>query len=82
MIVANDKLPLVFAGPILRRTSPERLVLWLAVREPARVRIGIDAGKVSARDVVLTPGETTACLEDGSEFFLSKLLLEQRVDCT
>jgi hypothetical protein len=61
MIVANDKLPLVFAGPILRRTSPERLVLWLAVREPARVRIGIDAGKVSARDVVLTPGETTAC---------------------
>jgi hypothetical protein len=54
-------LPLVFAGPILRRSSPERLVLWLAVREPVRVRITIDAGEASAREIVLEPGETSTC---------------------
>lgn len=61
MTFDNNRLPLVFAGPILRRSSPERLVLWLAVREPVRVRITIDAGAASARELVLAPGETPAC---------------------
>lgn len=61
MTIVSNPLPLVFAGPILRRSSPERLVLWLAVREPVRVHITIDAGESSSRDILLTPGETTSC---------------------
>jgi hypothetical protein len=49
---------MVLAGPILRRSTPQRLVLWLAVREPARVRIEIDHGQGSPFDRVLDPGQT------------------------
>lgn len=61
MTHASRALPLVFAGPILRRISAQRLVLWLAVREPVRVRLAIHAGEAAAHDYVLTPGETAAC---------------------
>ena len=52
-----SSVPLVLAGPLLRRCSPDRLVLWLAVREPVRVRIRLDCGDGDTRDHVLAPGE-------------------------
>ncbi|MBL8891316.1 MAG: alkaline phosphatase family protein [Planctomycetaceae bacterium] len=61
MIRAVDELPLVFAGPILRRATATRLVFWLAVREPVRVRIVIDSGDDTSRELFLTPGETAGC---------------------
>jgi hypothetical protein len=80
MTVDSDPLPLVFAGPILRRSSPERLVLWLAVREPVRLRITIDAGEASARDTVLTPGETTSCRLLTAGTYLHYLLIDLAFD--
>jgi hypothetical protein len=37
--VTEAELPLVLAGPILRRVTPERITLWLATREPCRVAL-------------------------------------------
>lgn len=56
----ETSLPLVFVGPILRRSSAQQLVLWLAVREPVRVHITIDAGEETPRDIELAPGQA-AC---------------------
>ncbi|GAA0780978.1 alkaline phosphatase family protein [Roseibium denhamense] len=33
------QVPAVLAGPVVRRTLPDRLTFWLAARAPARVRI-------------------------------------------
>jgi hypothetical protein len=80
MTIDNDALPLVFAGPILRRSSPERLALWLAVREPVRVRITINAGDEAARDIVLAPGETTTCRLLTAGTYLHYLLIDLAFD--
>ncbi len=53
-------LPLVLAGPIMRRSMPERLTLWLALREPVRVRLELECGEASPRRYSLEPG-TAEC---------------------
>jgi hypothetical protein len=57
MTSTGNALPLVLAGPLLRRSSPQQLVLWLAVREPVRARITIDPGEVPALDRLVAPGQ-------------------------
>ncbi|MFN3496079.1 MAG: hypothetical protein ACK40L_16385 [Hydrogenophaga sp.] len=42
---ADSELPLVLAGPILRRLEARRLVFWLATRAPVRVRLTLDTGE-------------------------------------
>jgi hypothetical protein len=54
--VSAPSLPLVIAGPILRRMTPERLTLWLAVREPVRVRLELACGETRPRVYPLEPG--------------------------
>jgi hypothetical protein len=61
MTLTRDNLPPVWAGPILRRATPERLVVWLAVREPARVRVVLESADGADRAFVLTPGESNRC---------------------
>jgi hypothetical protein len=62
-------LPLVWAGPILRRVSRDRISLWLAVREPVRARLELapqpqqealpapDHGQPQAQTYILEPGD-------------------------
>jgi hypothetical protein len=50
MTTARSSLPLVLAGPLLRRASPQQVVLWLAVREPLRVRITMQPGEGPSRE--------------------------------
>ncbi|MCB1797776.1 MAG: alkaline phosphatase family protein [Gammaproteobacteria bacterium] len=79
MSTAGTSLPLVLAGPILRRAAPEQLVLWLAVREPMRVRVTIDPGEGPARNRVFAPGEAGCrCLTAGAH--LHYLLIDLRCD--
>ena len=54
----NDStLPLVLAGPILRRVTPERLCIWLATSAPVRVRVELEAeGTSGARRIDLDDG--------------------------
>ena len=42
---AGDELPLVLAGPILRRVESQRLVLWLATSRAVQVQIEVDTGE-------------------------------------
>ncbi|MEH6825087.1 MAG: hypothetical protein V7629_14360 [Motiliproteus sp.] len=61
MQVHPDAIPPVLAGPILRRTSPTRVTLWLATRSQADVRLEFDSGDGKPRCVELqadSPGFT------------------------
>ena len=79
MTASGKSLPLILAGPMLRRSSPQRLVLWLAVREPVRARITIDSGVGQPLDWVLAPGQAGwRCLTAGTH--LHYLLLDLRFD--
>jgi hypothetical protein len=51
----ND-LPLVLAGPIVRRVQAERLAIWLAVKEPAMVRLDLFPPAMDSRSFELEPG--------------------------
>ncbi len=57
MIDAVSAIPWVLAGPILRRCTPDRIVCWIAVREPVRVRIRIEPDGGAVRERVCVPGE-------------------------
>jgi hypothetical protein len=79
MTGTGKSLPLVLAGPMLRRSSPQQLVLWLAVREPVRVRITIDPGEGPPLDRVVEPGQAGCrCLTAGVH--LHYLLVDLRLD--
>ncbi len=70
----SPTLPLVIAGPILRRLTPDGLVLWLAVRDPVRVRLALDPGEGPPRDHPLEPG-APGCRLIGAGAHLHYLLI-------
>jgi len=55
-VVSGVELPLVLAGPILRRLTAERLTLWLALSASVRVRLELTCGEASPRILALEPG--------------------------
>lgn len=79
MTDVGKSLPPVNAGPILCKSSPGQLVLWLAVRKPVRVRITIDAGEGSPHNRVLSPGQT-GCRYLTAGTRLHYLLIDLRFD--
>ncbi|MCU0523312.1 MAG: PhoD-like phosphatase [Elainella sp. Prado103] len=55
-----DQLPLILAGPILRRTEPDAVTVWLALRCPCQVTLQIyatQAGEGRSIGQVLLVGE-------------------------
>ena len=36
-----DQLPLILAGPILRRVAPDQVAVWVALRKPRLVRLEV-----------------------------------------
>ena len=54
---ADAPLPLVLAGPILRRLMPDRLAIWLALSAPVNARLSLDADDGVSRCHVLSPGD-------------------------
>jgi len=77
--MSTTALPLVLAGPILRRLTPQRLTLWLALREPLRARLTLTHDGESRPPYRLEPG-TAACrlLTAGSR--LHYLLIDLPLD--
>ena len=53
-------LPLVLAGPILRRVEPNLVAVWIALQQAASVKVGLWENRVSASDA-----------DDNSVFFRS-----------
>lgn len=72
-------IPLVLAGPLLRRAQPHRLVLWLALREPVRVRLDLSLGDDAGPMFELAPGEPGCRLLSASAG-LHYLLIDLRLD--
>ena len=52
------KLPWVLAGPILRQCSSNRLVIWLALREKARLKIVLSSADQQIHECVLEPTDS------------------------
>ncbi|MCV6546009.1 MAG: alkaline phosphatase family protein [Cohaesibacter sp.] len=52
----GSALPLVLAGPIVRRVRVDHLAIWLAVREPAMVRLDVFVPAMERRSFELEPG--------------------------
>ncbi len=81
MTLNGTPLPLVYAGPILRRLEPKRMVVWMAVREPLRVRLRLQhSHQATSQEILLSPNETGSCrcLSAGTHlhFLLIDLQLE------
>ncbi|MBA4264974.1 MAG: hypothetical protein C0453_07830 [Comamonadaceae bacterium] len=55
----TEDLPLVLAGPILRRLEARRVVLWLATSAAVRARLTLDTGDGEAQVHELQPGSNT-----------------------
>ncbi|MGE5155429.1 MAG: alkaline phosphatase D family protein [Bdellovibrio bacteriovorus] len=73
--VISPDLPLVLAGPILRRLTPERLTLWLALREPVRARLELRCGEATPRVYPLDPNGSE-CRMLGAGAHLHYLLID------
>lgn len=65
-LIANgvgSRLPLITAGPILRRVEPKLVSVWLALSEPAEVTVSVWAG----RHLKTPLGSTARKVAQGSE---------------
>jgi hypothetical protein len=71
-------LPLVLAGPLLRRLEERRLVLWLATSQVARLRLELTAGDAWNAIHELEPG-TPACRHLAAGARLHYLLVDIRL---
>lgn len=83
--VAHKDLPLVLAGPLLRRMQPERLVLWLVGSQPLRLslQLGVPDGEgVQPRSYLLT-GDACQVVQIGEQAFihLIDLALDTALPC-
>lgn len=74
-----SELPLVLAGPILRRLETQRIVLWLAARTPARVKLSLAPDEGEAITHELVPG-TPACRHIAAGEHLHYLLIDLRLE--
>ena len=76
---ALPSIPWLLAGPILRQCTPTRLVYWLAVREPALLRIRINPEVGKSRDLKMAPGEP-GCRILTAGMHLHYLLIDLRLE--
>jgi hypothetical protein len=73
---SSTPLPLLLAGPILRRCTSERLTLWIATSAPVRTRLRVccDEAAVGAREFVLEPGaDGCRSLRSGAHLYFQLL---------
>ena len=78
-MTASD-LPLVLAGPILRRTTTQHLTFWVATREPARLRLELGGDDIPLQEYERDPDEPGYRLISAGErlhYLLIDLTLDQ-----
>ena len=64
----SQSLPLLLAGPIIRRLEPDRLVFWLAVTAAAEVRLTLRPEDGHPRDHRLRIDDSLHLLQAGISF--------------
>ncbi|ACK69415.1 conserved hypothetical protein [Gloeothece citriformis PCC 7424] len=55
-----EQLPLILAGPMLRRTEPEAVTVWVALRSPAKVTLNIyrtQQGEIIETEEIIAQGK-------------------------
>ena len=77
-ITDGGDLPLVLAGPLLRRVEARRLVLWLATSQVARLRLELRSGEDWSLSHALEPG-SPACRHLAAGRRLHYLLVDVRL---
>lgn len=75
----TEDLPLVLAGPMLRRVEKQRVVLWLATSAAVRARIELELGGAQLLRLEPAPG-TPACRVLTAGKRLHYLLLDLHLD--
>ena len=70
-------LPLLLCGPILRRTEPTLVSVWVALRDPGTVTIKLWEGRVAtgAGNVFLSSDPGTPTLRVGAHLQVVRALL-------
>jgi len=76
--VAHADLPLVLAGPLLRRMETQRLVLWLVARQP--LTLSLQLSHADAREPLRYPlqGDSCQVIQMGEQAFIH--LLDLKLD--
>jgi hypothetical protein len=70
-------LPLMLAGPIVRRVEPQLASVWVALSEPATVTLKVWEGRVSTgAGNVLNTGDPTPTLRIGDELHVALPLIK------
>lgn len=72
-------LPTVLAGPIIRRLQADRLAIWLAARQPARVRVELFPPEADSLFLELNPEAPELLWLPGGEH-LHYLLIDLKLD--
>ncbi|MBN7797148.1 alkaline phosphatase family protein [Parahaliea mediterranea] len=65
--MSSQDLPLILAGPLLRRVTPRRLNLWLALRQPVGIRLTLQWAESGAQHYTLEPGTAACRLQSAGE---------------
>jgi len=70
-------LPLLLAGPILRRVEPTLMSVWVALRDPCRVRLKVWEGRAeSGRPTPLAQSPVTHTLRLGAQLNLVEVTVQ------
>jgi hypothetical protein len=62
--LAQNRVPLVLAGPVLRRVEPDQVTVWIALREAQTVSLSVFAGGSGAGQPILTGQRATVEIGD------------------
>jgi hypothetical protein len=81
--VAHADLPLVLAGPLLRRMEPQRLVLWLVGSRPLSLTLQLSHGDAPEPQRLPLTGDSCQVIQIGEQAFihLIDLTLEAPLPC-
>jgi hypothetical protein len=81
--VAPADLPLVLAGPLLRRMEPQRLVLWLVGSQPLTLNLQLTHGEAADSQHYPLQGDSCQVVQIGEQAFihLIDLKLEAPLPC-
>ncbi|HVF17381.1 MAG TPA: hypothetical protein VNA21_10725 [Steroidobacteraceae bacterium] len=72
-------LPLLLAGPIVRRVEPSLAAVWIALSEPASVSLKLFDGRISAQDAgtpLLTSEAPASTLRVGDKLHIALALIK------
>lgn len=74
----HQPLPLLIAGPIVRRATPQQVVLWIATSQPYDFNVYIDTGahSVPGAELLVAEDKKVSTIQIGESAFVSLIELQ------